>query len=398
LHQTVHRDRRGRPVQKITVSHTDCVGFCSVKQVRVFPSGGHLIQVNTPVVVETRHRDWIRRDIGGVCFEHPQKAYEFLISHAPSRSLGDCVEITALLTDWSTAQPIREIRRQLYGSSRWAATTTLPVAKELPQGLALTMEVITYGGGASYAVNPAWMYDLSHMVLSLIVVQPVGEGDLVHVSGVVSWDHNGNVLHSGDADEQVRQILDYTSRMLKENGSSLSDLVRVRTFTSRPQVGQILQNQLTERIQKDFLSHHVLSTLALTDLDQLVCEVQFLAARGATRYSSAYGSWVVLGGLKHLYLGPLRSEFDCEAVSIEQEADEVVHRLKAACQGCDLRISNVVSLLAEVADQAAGTALTLALNRITGGEFRAGITANVNHKITEDSRRRIVVTGTVIGD
>jgi enamine deaminase RidA (YjgF/YER057c/UK114 family) len=304
-----------------------------------------------------------------------------------------------LLADWSMAQPIREIRRHLYGSSRWAATTTLPAAKDLPDGAPLTMEVVTYGGGVSYAVNPAWMYDLSHMVLSLIVVQPVGQGDLIHLSGVVSWDRDGSVLHPDDADRQVRQILDYASRMLGERGSSLSDLVRVRTFTSRPQVGQILQIQLTERLQRDFLAHHALSTLDPADLGSLVCEVQFTAARGVSRGASSYGELIVLGGLKHLYLGPLQSERDCEAVSLQQEADEIVHRLKAACQENGLQLSNVVSLLVEVADQAAGTALALALNRLSEEEFRAGITASVNHKIKENiRRRRIAVAGTVIGE
>ncbi|MSS70002.1 MAG: RidA family protein [Candidatus Latescibacteria bacterium] len=353
--------------------------------------------MNTPVVIETRHRDWIRRDMGGICFNSPRTAYDFLVSHAPDGRLSDCVEITALLSDWSVAGPIREVRRPLYGASRWAATTTLPVAKDLPEGLPFTMEGVAYGGGASYAINPAWMYDLSHMVLSLIVVQPVGEGDLIHLSGVVSWDSHGNVLHPGDVDAQVRQILDYAARMLRESGSSLSDLVRVRTFTSRPQVGQILQDRLAERIQRAFVSHQMLSSLDPTDLGQLVCEVQFTAARGATRASSAHGTSVVLGGATHLYLAPVKREGTSEAVSIEQEAEEVVHRLKATCEDCGLNMSNLVSLLVEVADKAAGAVLSLALHRVSGGAFRAGITASVNHKIVEDTGRRILLTGTAIG-
>jgi enamine deaminase RidA (YjgF/YER057c/UK114 family) len=259
------------------------------------------------------------------------------------------------------------------------------------------MEVVAYGGGASYALNPAWMYDLSHMVLSLIVVQPVEEGDLIHLGGVVSWDSQGNVLHPDDMDAQVRQILDYAARMLGENGSSLEDLVRVRTFTSRPRVGQILQDRLEARIQRAFAAHHVLSSLDPADLGSLVCEVQFTAARGAAGRSSAHGSSVVLGGATHLYLAPVRSASPCEVVSVEQEAEEVVHRLEAACRDSGLTVSDLVSLLAEVADPAAGAALSLALHRVSEGAFRAGVTASVNHKVVENTERRIILTGTAIG-
>lgn len=336
--------------------------------------------------------------MGGVCLERPQQAYEFLAAHGPDGKLGDCVEITALLNDWSIAQPIREVRRQLYGASRWAATTTLPVAKDLPEGSPFSMEVIAYGGGASYAVSPSWMYDLSHMVLSPAVVQPVGGGDLIHLSGVVSWDQDGRVLYPDDAEAQVRQVLDYTSRLLRESGSALSDLIRVRTFTSDPRVGRILQGALKTRAQGASCAHHVIASLDPSDLGQLVCEVQFLAVRDAPRQWSLHGSQVVLGGLKHLHIAPLKSALDCEAIPMEQEADEVVRELEAVCQSCGLKISNIVSLLVEVADRAAGEALTGALDRISGGTFRAGITASVNRKVAERIRRRIVLTGTAIGD
>lgn len=248
-----------------------------MKQTRIFPVGEIPLAVNQPVVIETQSDKWVRRDIAGACFSGPQETYQFLASQSPNQHLSDFVEITALLNDWSYAQPIRDVRKALYGNTRFAATTTLPVAKGLRSFQPATLEAVAYGGENSRAVSPTWLYDMRQLVLAPLVVQQVGEEVLISVSGVVSWDQSGEVLFPEIPEKQVGQIVDYCSKMLKEQGCSLGDLVRVRTFTSKPEVGPLVSDQLANRIGREFPSHHVLTTLDPADLEPLACEIQFLA-------------------------------------------------------------------------------------------------------------------------
>ena len=368
-----------------------------MEQNRIDPSSKSPSRINRPVVIETRHQDWIRRDFGGVCFSTPEETYQYLKAHTVDQVLGQCVQITALLQDWQAAQPIRDVRKKLYGESLWAATTTLPVAKALPKNQPFTVEAIAYDGDRSRALNPSWMYDLGFMVLSLGRIQPVGEGEFIHIAGVCAWDRERNVLFPDNVEKQVTQILDYTTRFLQEEGYNLADLVSVRTFSYSPQAGKEMQRQLTERLEEELQAHHVFSTLDPADMGELVAEVQFQAVKGVQRLPNQAGSLFELGGIKYFLLAPIQSKNRLDRLTCEEEGDEVVNQLHSALNTSGLQWSNVVSLLVEVDSVETGEILCSTLDRLSHGAFQAGITASVNPKLSEVTHRRMVLSGTAIG-
>tara|TARA_A100001037_G_C14541696_1_gene367657 strand:- start:53 stop:448 length:396 start_codon:yes stop_codon:yes gene_type:complete len=59
-------------------------------------------------------------------------------------------------------------------------------------------------------------------------------GNTVHVAGTTATDSSGNVLAKGDASEQFKIIMGRIEKALIEAGSSISDVVRTRTYATRP--------------------------------------------------------------------------------------------------------------------------------------------------------------------
>lgn len=58
----------------------------------------------------------------------------------------------------------------------------------------------------------------------------VVQGDFIFVAGTTAVDGSGNVIGLDDPYEQARFIFGKIERALKEAGSGLQDVVRVRTF------------------------------------------------------------------------------------------------------------------------------------------------------------------------
>ena len=379
--------RRQRPVTRLRMEQTVLFSADDATPRRV----------NAPVVIETRHADWIRRDMSGVCFRLPQEAYALLADYAPARKLADCVEITALLKSWQSAEPIRQIRRPLYGSSPPAATTTLPCAKDLLHGNYGTQEAVAYAGGKARRISPSWLYNLDDMVLSPMKVQPVGADEIIHVSGVVSWNVERHVLDASNPTAQCHRILDYADRMLHEADASLADLLRVRTYCAHPRVGRIMAQCLAQRIGSDAACvHHVIATLDPGDLDPLCCEVQFVAAR-VPRCGIPNGVCFLLGGLRHLYFGPICASSEYERIAVTTEAEQLARGVLGACAGAGIQPARIVSLFLECADQHVGDLFVRQLNEQSRGRIRCGVTASVNLRLLERVGRRLVASGAAIG-
>lgn len=55
-------------------------------------------------------------------------------------------------------------------------------------------------------------------------------GDTIHVSGTVSVDDAGAIVHKGDAAAQARRALEIIEQALQELGATRSDVVRTRMF------------------------------------------------------------------------------------------------------------------------------------------------------------------------
>ncbi|MCK5879910.1 MAG: hypothetical protein KAH24_09020, partial [Holophagae bacterium] len=350
--------------------------------------------INSPVVIETAHSNWVRRDMSGLCFETAQPAYEFIKRHAPETKLANCSEITALLTDWKSAEDARKVRAGLYENNHWAATTTLPCAKDLPETTFGTHEVVAYGGADHQGHAFPAMYNLDDMALSLMKSQRIGDDLLVNISGVVAWDRDRNVLCPDNIRGQCEQIICYAGEMLASVNLKLSDIVRIRTFTDNPKTGVILEELLLESLdgRKGF-THHVISTLETLDLHPLACEVQLLAA-GVTRDFTQDSVSFDLGGARHFFIAPL---------AVTDDRFDDVERPKALAimlsntlKHLSISWKNIVSLFMECTDANIGNLLLQEIHHISGGTFRAGTTASINRSLRLKTGKSMVGSGTAI--
>lgn len=70
-------------------------------------------------------------------------------------------------------------------------------------------------------------------------------GDLLFISGIVSWDKNGNVVGKGDAAAQTRQIFASMKRIMDEVGAGFGDVLKVTVFLrnmeDRPKINPVRQ-------------------------------------------------------------------------------------------------------------------------------------------------------------
>lgn len=73
------------------------------------------------------------------------------------------------------------------------------------------------------------------------VVKPFGifssaawqpEGKVLHISGHVSQDMDGNTVGVGDITAQIRQVLDNISKVIEGVGGRMSDIVKVTVFVT----------------------------------------------------------------------------------------------------------------------------------------------------------------------
>jgi enamine deaminase RidA (YjgF/YER057c/UK114 family) len=67
-------------------------------------------------------------------------------------------------------------------------------------------------------------------VPSFSQVTTASEGTLVFVSGQVSWDEKGNVLHAGDLEAQTRKTYDNLKLALAAAGATFDDVVKFTVY------------------------------------------------------------------------------------------------------------------------------------------------------------------------
>lgn len=78
--------------------------------------------------------------------------------------------------------------------------------------------------------NPDDVYEPAESAYSQVVASPVEE--MVFVAGTVPKDEQDNIVGAGDMGAQIRQVVENIEASLSCEGATLSDVVRVRTFTT----------------------------------------------------------------------------------------------------------------------------------------------------------------------
>jgi enamine deaminase RidA (YjgF/YER057c/UK114 family) len=340
---------------------------------------------NEPVAIRTTCDEWERVDFSGVAGTDAEATYQWLGHHAPSRELSNLTELTAFLKDWSDASPARTARAALYDADRWAAATTLPIHHGAAERFAIEAVAFRSDKPAIHH-KPSWLYNLDHMVLSPVVVQPLGAARLIHLAGVVAWDKDLKVLFESEIDQQAGVVADYAHRMLHEQSASLDDLVRIRVFSFTDDAAKTLQKRLAERGMTARPVVQSFPHLREDDLRPLTMEVQFCALAGAHRQEGSWGVASHVGGVKMAWVAPLGLTGDPE-----QWPALMLDRLGQA----DVSPVHIVSLLADVPNADALPGLSTAWARLRAQGVRCGLTTCVGQRAS-GGEETIVVSGTSV--
>ena len=72
----------------------------------------------------------------------------------------------------------------------------------------------------------------------------------LYTAGIVSVDEEGNLLHGGDMEKQIGQIIDNLESLLEQANFTLSDVVRFNYYTTDVQAFFKTNQILIERLEK----------------------------------------------------------------------------------------------------------------------------------------------------
>jgi 2-iminobutanoate/2-iminopropanoate deaminase len=74
-------------------------------------------------------------------------------------------------------------------------------------------------------VDPGWAW-----AKKLNISAGVKVGDTVHLSGIVAFDSEGNIVGAGSVYEQATQVFINIEEALASTGASMADVIKITTF------------------------------------------------------------------------------------------------------------------------------------------------------------------------
>ena len=113
-------------------------------------------------------------------------------------------------------------------------------------------------------------------------VEVSGTGRTLYVAGVTSVDANGAPLHEGDMGKQLIQAIDTLEAVLKSAGYSLSDIVRLTSYTTDMDAFRKVRPALQKRFD-DANCHYAASLIGVARLarPQDLLELEATAVSGS---------------------------------------------------------------------------------------------------------------------
>ena len=117
------------------------------------------------------------------------------------------------------------------------------------------------------------------------VVEPFGafssaawqsEGRVLHVSGHVSQDENGNTVGKGSMESQTRQALENIKNVLAYAGGTMDDVVKIRLFVTDVSEITTIHNVRYEFFTEPYPASTLVQVAQLIDPDWLI-EIEVIA-------------------------------------------------------------------------------------------------------------------------
>lgn len=102
-------------------------------------------------------------------------------------------------------------------------------------------------------------------------------GKLVFISGQVSWDENGKVVHAGDLRKQTEQTFENLKLALEEAGASFDNLVKLTIFVKN--IDETKWRTISE-VRKGYLSKEKPPASTMIGVPGLVLEDLLIEIEG----------------------------------------------------------------------------------------------------------------------
>ena len=109
--------------------------------------------------------------------------------------------------------------------------------------------------------------------------QAVRMGDLLFISGQVSWDESGNVVYPGDPEGQARQAFANMEALLESAGGSMDDVAALTVFVSDIAYASVVSKVRREVFSPPYPAASSVAVAALV-LDELLVEIEAIAVLG----------------------------------------------------------------------------------------------------------------------
>lgn len=111
------------------------------------------------------------------------------------------------------------------------------------------------------------------------VVKAPLQGDLIFISGQVSYDENGEVVGVGDIAAQTQRIFENLETILETVGASLTDVVKYTFYVKNMDSEQIqkIRQVRSQFIDKDALPTSTMVGISALAKEELLLEVEAYA-------------------------------------------------------------------------------------------------------------------------
>lgn len=104
----------------------------------------------------------------------------------------------------------------------------------------------------------------------------VSNGRLIHVSGQIPWDADGQTVCKGDVAGQTRQVFANIATVLAEAGATLDDVIKITVFAADIRYRNEINQVRTETFKEPYPASTQVAVAALVDPEWLV-EIEAVA-------------------------------------------------------------------------------------------------------------------------
>lgn len=124
-------------------------------------------------------------------------------------------------------------------------------------------------------VDPGWAWTKKFNISAGVKV-----GDTVHLSGLVAFDSDGNVVGEGDVYAQSKQVFKNIEEALVSAGAAMADVVKITTYLTDISRYREFGKARTEAFPAGVPSSTVVTSPALV-IPELLVEVEAIAIIGS---------------------------------------------------------------------------------------------------------------------